>query len=112
MANLLCRRYRSIFYVGSNRRYRLFNIFFLLKKQLEKKKTGKIFVPIRNVTYSNTYYKKSEFEDLENYLWLFTKDWPLIYEVYDKSENLSIHIVGETEVFEKIRSPYRLKLLV
>ena len=84
--------------------------FFLLKKQLEKKKTGKIFVPIRNVTYSNTYYKKSEFEDLENYLWLFTKDWPLIYEVYDKSEKLTIHIVGETEVYGKIRSPYKIKI--
>ena len=84
--------------------------FFLLKKQLEKKKTGKIFVPIRNATYSNTYYKKSEFEDLENYLWLFTKDWPLIYEVYDKSEKLSIHIVGETEVYGKIRSPYKIKI--
>ncbi len=84
--------------------------FFLLKKQLEKKKTGKIFVPIRNVTYSNAYYKKSEFEDLENYLWLLTKDWPLIYEVYDKNENLSIHIVGETEVYGKIRSPYKIKI--
>ena len=84
--------------------------FFLLKKQLEKKKTGKIFVPIRNVSYSNTFYKKSEFEDIENYLWLFTKDWPLIYEVYDKSENLSIHIVGETEVYGKIRSPYKIKI--
>ena len=84
--------------------------FFLLKKQLEKKKTGKIFVPIRNFSYSNTYYKKSEFEDLENYLWLFTKDWPLIYEVYDKSEKLSIHIVGETEVYGKIRSPYKIKI--
>ena len=84
--------------------------FFLLKKQLEKKKTGKIFVPIRNLPYSNTYYKRSEFEDLENYLWLFTKDWPLIYEVYDKSEKLSIHIVGETEVYGKIRSPYKIKI--
>ena len=84
--------------------------FFLLKKQLEKKKTGKIFVPIRNVTYSNTFYKKSEFEDLENYLWLFTKDWPLIYEVYDKTGKLSIHIVGETEVYGKIRSPYKIKI--
>ena len=84
--------------------------FFLLKKQLEKKKTGKIFVPIRNVTYSNTYYKKSEFEDLENYLWLLTKDWPLIYEVYDKSGKLSIHIVGETEVYGKVRSPYKIKI--
>ncbi len=84
--------------------------FYLLKKQLEKKKTGKIFVPIRNLSYSNTYLKKAEFEDLENYLWLFTKDWPLIYEVYDKSEKLSIHIVGETEIYESIKSPYKIKL--
>ena len=84
--------------------------FFLLKKQLEKKRTGKIFVPIRNVGYSNTYLQKSEFEDIENYLWLFTKDWPLIYEVYDKSNKLSIHIVGETEVYQKIKSQYKIKL--
>ena len=82
--------------------------FFLLKKQLEKKKTEKIFVPIRNVEYSNTYLKKSEFEDIENYLWLFTKDWPLIYEVYDKNNELSIHIIGETEVYQKIKSPYKV----
>ena len=84
--------------------------FFLLKKQLEKKRTGKIFVPIRNVQYSKEYLKKSEFEDIENYLWLFTKDWPLIYEVYDKNEELSIQIVGETLVYEKIKSPYKIKL--
>jgi hypothetical protein len=70
--------------------------FFLLKKQLEKRKTGTVFVPIRNIGYSNTYLSKSQFEDIENYLWLFTKDWPLVYEVYDKSDELSIHIVGET----------------
>ena len=75
--------------------------FFLLKKQLEKRRTGKIFVPVRNVGYSSTYIRKNEFEDLENYLWLFTKDWPLIYEVYDKKDELTIQIVGETEVYEK-----------
>lgn len=84
--------------------------FYLLKRQLEKKKTGKIFVPIRNAGYSKEFLKKSEFEDIENYLWLFTKDWPLVYEVYDKNDNLSIQIVGETEVYEKIRSPYKIKL--
>lgn len=84
--------------------------FFLVKKQLEKKRTGKIFVPIRNAQYSSTYLKKSEFEDIENYLWLFTKDWPLIYEVYDKNEELSIQIVGETEVYQKIKSTYKIKL--
>lgn len=84
--------------------------FFLLKKKLEKKRTQKIFVPIRNVGYSKEYLNKSQFEDIENYLWLFTKDWPLVYEVYDKKNNLSIQIVGETEVYEKIRSPYKIKL--
>ena len=84
--------------------------FYLLKKQLEKRRTGKIFVPIRNVEYSSEFLKKSEFEDIENYLWLFTKEWPLIYEVYDKNDNLNIQIVGETEVYQKIKSPYRIKL--
>lgn len=84
--------------------------FYLLKKKLEKRRTGKIFVPVRNVGYSREYLKKSEFEDLENYLWLFTKDWPLIYEVYDKNDELSIQIVGETEVYERIKSPYKIKL--
>ena len=84
--------------------------FFLLKKQLEKRRTGKIFVPVRNVEYSNQLLRKSEFEDIENYMWLFTKDWPLVYEVYDKNENLSINIIGETEVYQKIKSPYRIRL--
>ena len=84
--------------------------FYLLKKKLEKRRIGKIFVPIRNVEYTSEFLKKSEFEDIENYLWLFTKDWPLIYEVYDKSDNLCLYIVGETEVYQKIRSLYRVKL--
>ena len=84
--------------------------FYLLKKQLEKRRTGKIFVPIRNVDYTSEFFKKSEFEDLENYLWLFTKDWPLIYEVYDKNDNLSVQIIGETEVYQKIKSPYKVQL--
>ncbi len=84
--------------------------FYLLKKQLEKKRTGKIFVPIRNLSYEGTYLKKSEYEDIENYLWLFTKDWPLVYEVYDKKEQMSIHIVGETEIYEKVKSQYKVKL--
>lgn len=84
--------------------------FYLLKKQIENKKTGKIFVPISGVMYSNKLLKKSEFEDLENYLWLFTKDWPLIYEVYDKQNNLSIQIIGETNVYGKVRTFYRVEL--
>ena len=84
--------------------------FYLLKKQIENKKTGKIFVPVSGVRYSSKLLKKNEFEDLENYLWLFTKDWPLIYEVYDKKDNLSIQIIGETNVYEKVKTFYKVQL--
>ena len=84
--------------------------FYVLKKQIEKKKAGKIFVPISNVEYTRELLNKTEIQSLENYLWLFTKDWPSIYEVYDKSGKVSLQIVGETEVYGKIKSEYKVKL--
>lgn len=84
--------------------------FYVLKKQIENKREGKIFVPIRNLEYSHEYLSKSEFEDIENYMWLFTKDWPLVYEVYNKKNELSICIIGETEVYQKIKSNYKIEL--
>lgn len=84
--------------------------FYLLKKKLEKRQTGKIFVPISHIDYSKKYFNRSQFEDIENYMWLFTKDWPQVYEVYDKKDELSIQIVGETEVFDNVKSVYKVKL--
>lgn len=84
--------------------------FYLLKRQIENKRVGKVFVPVSNVKYSNKILKKSEFEDIENYLWLFTKDWPLIYEVYDKKNVMSVQIIGETNVYEKIKTTYKIQL--
>ena len=84
--------------------------FYVLKKQIEKKKAGKVFVPIVNADYSKELLNKTEIESLENYIWLFTKDWPSVYEVYDKTEKDSIQIVGQTEVYGKIKSEYKIKL--
>lgn len=87
--------------------------FYLLKKQIEchkAKKSYKIFVPISHMEYSGKYLKKIEFSDIEKYLWVFTKDWPLTYEVYDKTGNLSVMITGTTKVYEKIQSYYRVNL--
>lgn len=87
--------------------------FYLLKKQIELNKQDAdemIFVPISHEGYSHTYLKKSEFNDMEKYIWYFTKEWPLIYEVYDKQENLSIQIVGQTSCYEKIKSSYKIVL--
>ncbi len=84
--------------------------FYVLKKQIEKKKAGKVFVPISNADYTKELLNKTEIQSLENYLWLFTKDWPSIYEVYDKNEKASLQIVGQTEVYGKIKSEYKVKL--
>ena len=85
-------------------------LFYLIKKKLETKRNQKIFVPISGVEYSNEYLKRTEFQNIENYIWLFTKNWPLVYEVYDKDENLSIQIIGKTNVYEKIQSWYKIQL--
>lgn len=89
------------------------SLFYLIKKQIEyytQGKEQKIYVPVCNMEYSREYLNKSEISDLEKYVWFFTKDWPMIYEVYDQSENLSIQIVGETVVYEKIKSYYKIQL--
>ena len=84
--------------------------FYVLKKQIEKKKAGKVFVPICNADYTKELINKTEIQSLENYLWTFTKDWPSIYEVYDKNDAVSFQIVGQTEVYGKIKSEYKVKL--
>lgn len=89
--------------------------FYLLKKKIEigkdsKKEDEKIFIPINYVNYSEKYLNRDELVDIENYLWLFTKNWPIIYEVYNKENEMSIQIIGETFVYENIKSTYKIKL--
>ena len=87
--------------------------FYLLKKQIEAYKSGideLIFVPISYLDYTKRYLKKSEISDLEKYIWLFTKDWPKIYEVFDDNNDLTIHVVGTTVVYDKIKSYYKTEL--
>lgn len=89
------------------------SFFYLLKKKIEISKTDKdemIFVPICYENYSEKYLKNLEILDLEKYLWFFTKEWPNIYEVYDKKGEMSIQIVGETVVYNNIKSDYKIKL--
>ena len=83
--------------------------FYLLKKKIENKKNDMIFVPISYLEYSGQFLKVSDLKDLENYLWLFTKDYPSIYEVFDKKQNMTLQIVGETKVYGKIRTLYKMK---
>ena len=89
---------------------------YLLKKIIEYKnkknvkKIPLIFVPINYLNYSQEFLNTDEIIDLENYLWLLTKNWPLIFEVYDKKNTLSLQIVGDTYVYSNIKSSYKVKL--
>lgn len=88
-------------------------LFYILKQQIQcnkEKGQRKIFVPISNMEYSERYLKKTEINDIENYLWYFTKQWPNIYEVYDNDENLEVQILGQVDVYEKVLSTYKIKI--
>ena len=109
----------QIYYSESTNRYFMLmptedteyaTLFYLIKKKIENKKDNKIFVPISYVDYESNILKKSELRDLENYLWLFTKDYPSIYEVYDKKEKVSLQIIGESQVYGKIKTLYKIEL--
>ena len=87
--------------------------FYLLKEQIANKRSKKgkfIFAPVSHMEYSGDFLKKSEIADIENYLWYFTKEWPNVYEIYDKDNNMFIKIVGITNVYEKIKSIYSIEL--
>jgi len=88
-------------------------LFYLLKKQIECSKNEKeelIYVPITHLDYTKRYLKNEEIADIEKYIWLFTKEWAKIYEVFDKDNELTIHIVGSTNVYDEIKSFYKIEL--
>lgn len=85
--------------------------FYMLKKQLAKRQVGKVFVPISNLSYSDEYLKKAQIKKLEDYLWTLTSDFPSIYEVTDKNGETSLNIIGEIEVYRKIKSLYKVKFI-
>ena len=84
--------------------------FYLLKKKIENNANEKIFVPISLVEYEGKVLSTSEIKDIENYLWLFTKDYPLIYETWDKYDEVSLNIIGETELFDEVKTLYKINL--
>ena len=88
-------------------------LFYLLKKKIEaeqKDKNEKIFVPISYVNYSEQYLSNKEINDIENYLWVFTKNWSLTYEVHDLDDKLTVQIVGETPIYDSLKTMYKIIL--
>jgi len=85
-------------------------LFYLIKKKIQNKKNDKIFVPITNLQYVGQILKKSEIEDLEKYVWLFTKQWAWVYEVEDYKGEVTLQIVGNVNVYENIQTIFKIIL--
>ena len=86
--------------------------FYLLKEQIANSKAKKgrfIFVPISHLEYSGQWLTQTEISDIENYLWYFTKEWPNVYEIFDKKGNMFIKIVGIANVYDKMKSTYSIR---
>ena len=52
-------------------------LFYLLKKKIELEtstRDEKVYVPISYVNYSEKYLTNKQINDIENYLWVFTKN--------------------------------------
>lgn len=88
--------------------------FYLLKEQIKNYNTNcqgnYIYVPVANIEPSESILKRSERADLENYLWLFTKNWPNIYEIIEKDNSYKIVIIGEVEVYTSVMATYHIEL--
>ena len=89
-------------------------LFYLLKEQIKQNNENNpeeyIYVPIVNFEPSENILKRDERRDIENYLWLFTKQWPNFYEVQDFNGLSKIIIIGEVEVYSSIYATYRVML--
>ena len=106
---------KKYFMLVTTEDYDYSHFFYLLREQLKLlknkiKKNKYIYVPINHIDYAGDYLKKAEIGDIENYLWLFTKDWPNVYEVYDKTNKFELNIVGNTFVYKTVKSGYKVSL--
>lgn len=88
-------------------------LFYLIKRKIEIEKNGRddtIYIPISYVNYSEEFLTNKQINDIENYLWVFTKNWSLTYEVHDIKGNLSLQIIGETPIYENLKTMYKIVL--
>ena len=83
-------------------------LFYLIKEKLSGK-NNKIFIPICLQEPSSDILTFSENTDLENYIWLFTKEWPTTIEVIKKQQK-SLSIIGNTRVYGGFNSKFKIEL--
>ena len=83
-------------------------LFYMIKQKLQEQDTF-IYVPICREEIDEKLMPKKELDDMENYIWMFTREWPKTYEVYE-NENPKLYITGVSKVQEGLESKYRIAI--
>lgn len=83
-------------------------LFYMIKQKLQADDTY-IYVPICREDISEKLMPIKQLDDMENYIWAFTREWPQTYEVYE-DENPKIYITGIARVQEGLESKYRITI--
>ena len=87
-------------------------LFYLIKKKLTDPEF-KVFIPICKMSYNEEILTRKEINELENYIWSFTKNWCNVFEVYYDIEKDNVYrnyIIGETTLFTGFKTKYRVKI--
>ena len=84
-------------------------LFYMIKQKL-KNNDSYIYVPICKEDYSETIISNAKIKDIENYLWMFTTEWPQIYEVFDEKGEAELYITGKIIVQNDFKTSYRIKI--
>ena len=80
-------------------------LFYMIKAKLSKEKI-EVFVPVCKEAYTTDVATEKEISEIENYLWMFTKNWPNICEIDDSR----LVISGEAKLQENLKTKYRIVL--
>lgn len=84
------------------------SLFYIIKQKLSIEK-NLIYVPICQEDYSQTEFKdEKKLSDIENYIWIYTKSWPVTFEYTDENGKVKLFIIGETILQENLKSKYRI----
>ena len=81
-------------------------LFYMIKMQCSKE-NSEIYVPICQESYNEEVFKNTkQIDELENYIWSFTKEWPKTYEI-SIDDKTSLYIIGKTNLINNLETKYR-----
>lgn len=85
-------------------------LFYLLKKKIEDS-DDYIYVPICEMTVEKTFENETnKINDLENYIWSFTGNWPETMEYINEKQEKFFYIIGKTKTKEDLETKYRIQI--